>query len=756
MLALFRLFTRRKQVSSEISATNLSRCLTTWDLVSLSIGATLGAGIYVVTGQVAGSIAGPAVILSFTIAAIASVLSGLCYAEFGARVPHTTGSAYTYSYVTVGEFAAFVIGWNLILEYMIGTAADARALSGCFDYVIGHAIRNLTLEHIGTFHIPTLGDTYLDFLSCVLTLVVTGVLALGVKQSSIFSTVCNVVNLAVVGFIIIAGTFYVKRENWSQKSGFFPYGISGVLGGAATCFYAFVGFDVIATTGQETKNPQRSIPLAIMISLFIVFMCYFSVSSIITLMLPYYKLDKLSPIPNAFAQRGLHVATYVVGIGAVCGLSSSLMGSLFPLPRIIYAMANDGLLFEPFRKISLRNDIPFVATIYPGILTSILALVFNLDELVEMMSIGTLLAYTLVSLCVLILRYQPDSHLNLADTSSNSSFDFSELALTVNPNLEKKFRESESVVKENVDEMEAIVGDNLGKNWVEGSNVVKNMTAMDMEMKMSMDSIDKIEESEDSANIYQRDQTKNDRKDMNFILDSENGSDEEGEERLYVKNPGPKKKRGLDKSGYNETVQFSFATEKTGRIVSWASLLLCISSFVFFVLMIHGIDLILRKDYWLISLTLIMGFLSIICIGIITAMPQNSTRLSFNVPCVPGIPIMAIFFNIFLMIKLSRVTWLRFVVWMVIGLAIYFLYGLRHSIVGMQLKIKSHVKLKQRPCVLAKNLCQFEYDMDVIPAHRDASEGKTSPISPIFWSSLQKYHFFATESDERDDRHEFY
>ena len=665
MSALFRLFTRRKQVSSEISATNLNRCLTTWDLVSLSIGATLGAGIYVVTGQVAGSIAGPAVILSFTIAAIASVLSGLCYAEFGARVPHTTGSAYTYSYVTVGEFAAFVIGWNLILEYMIGTAADARALSGCFDYVIGHAIRNLTLEHIGTFHIPTLGDTYLDFLSCVLTLVVTGVLASGVKQSSMFSTVCNVVNLAVVGFIIIAGAFYVKRENWSQKLGFFPYGISGVLGGAATCFYAFVGFDVIATTGQETKNPQRSIPLAIMISLFIVFMCYFSVSSIITLMLPYYKLDKLSPIPNAFAQRGLHVATYVVGIGAVCGLSSSLMGSLFPLPRIIYAMANDGLLFEPFRKISLRNDIPFVATIYPGILTSILALVFNLDELVEMMSIGTLLAYTLVSLCVLILRYQPDSHLNLVDSSSNSSFDFGELALTGNQDFEKRF--SERSVKENVAEMEAVIRDNLGENGVEGSSVGKNMTTMDMEMRMSMDSIDEIEEFEDSANMYQRDQTKNDRNDMNLILNSDENSDEEGEERLYVKNPAPKKKRGLDRGGCNETVQFSFATEKTGRIVSWASLLLCISSFVFFALMIHGIDLILHKDYWVISLTLIMGFLSIICIGVITAMPQNSTRLSFNVPCVPGIPIMAIFFNIFLMIKLSRVTWLRFVVWMVIG-----------------------------------------------------------------------------------------
>jgi cationic amino acid transporter 14 len=478
----------------------------------------------------------------------------------------------------------------------------------------------------------------------------------------VFSTVCNVVNLAVIGFIIITGAFYVKRENWSQKSGFFPFGVSGVLGGAATCFYAFAGFDVIATTGQETKNPQRSIPLAIMISLFIVFMCYFSVSSIITLMLPYYKLDKLSPIPDAFAQRGLHIATYFVGIGAVCGLSSSLMGSLFPLPRIIYAMANDGLLFEPFRKISFGSDIPLVATIYPGILTAIFALVFNLDELVEMMSLGTLLAYTLVSLCVLILRYQPDSHLGAGDISSDSSVYFGELALTDN-------RASENSEKEKVDgtfETDDTPVDNLDESGIDSGNLGKKRAYMDMEMRTSMDEICKNEEFVVKASMYQRGEK---RKNMNAKnlrkpeLD-EDSSGKQGEERLYVNNLVHKEKTVWDN---NETVQFSFPTKKTGRIVCCASFLLCISSFMFFALMIHALDLILRRDYLVISLTLIMGFLSIICIGVITAMPQNSSKLSFNVPCVPGIPIMAIFFNILLIMKLSRVTWLRFVIWMVIG-----------------------------------------------------------------------------------------
>lgn len=597
MLSLLRLLTRQKKVPHE-KTPHFNRCLTTWDLVSLSIGATLGAGIYVVTGQVAGSVAGPAVILSFTIAAIASVLSGLCYAEFGARVPHTTGSAYTYSYVTVGEFSAFVIGWNLILEYMIGTAADARALSGCFDYVIGNAIRNFTLAHIGKFHIPTLGDTYLDFLSCVLTLVVTVVLASGVKQSSIFSTICNVVNLAVVGFIIIAGAFYVRRENWSKKSGFFPYGVSGVLGGAATCFYAFIGFDIIATTGQETKNPHRSIPLAIMISLFIVFMCYFSVSSIITLIVPYYTLDKLSPIPNAFAQRGFRIATYIVGIGAVCGLFSSLMGSLFPLPRIIYAMAKDGLLFEAFKKVSHKSEIPFVATIYPGMLTALLALIFNLDELVEMMSIGTLLAYTLVSLCVLILRYQPSG-----DLSSYTSFEFGKLVL------------------------------NDGENVKDPETIFPNDS-------------DKMEDNTDYMDERDRDKlVVKDKKSCNLAV--------------------LEQRRGLDQR--RPPYSSSIPTAKTGRIVCWASMLLCASVLAFFVLITHGVEEILQKDYFVIALVIFIGFICIACICVIALMPQNCVKLSFSVPCVPGVPITAIFFNIFLMSKLSRITWLRFAIWMILG-----------------------------------------------------------------------------------------
>uniref|UniRef100_A0A1B0DE02 Amino acid permease/ SLC12A domain-containing protein n=1 Tax=Phlebotomus papatasi TaxID=29031 RepID=A0A1B0DE02_PHLPP len=231
------------------------KCLTTLDLTSLGVGSCCGTGMYLVVGMVARNIAGPGVILSFFIAAIASIFSGACYAEFGVRVPHTSGSAYMYSYVTVGEFVAFVIGWNMILEYLIGTSACACALSASFDSLAGGSISRSIAESVGTiFGRPP------DFVAFGITLFMTFVLALGASKSVIFNNTLNAVNIASWVFIMTAGLFYVDTSTWSEHQGFLPFGWSGVFTGAATCFYAFIGFDIIATTGEEAHSPQKSIP----------------------------------------------------------------------------------------------------------------------------------------------------------------------------------------------------------------------------------------------------------------------------------------------------------------------------------------------------------------------------------------------------------------------------------------------------------------------------------------------------------------
>lgn len=238
-------------------------------------------------------------------------------------------------------------------------------------------------------------------------------LAFGARESALVNNIFTLTNVSVVIFVIVCGAFKADPANWSLSDvppgygngGFFPYGLSGVIKGAAICFYGFIGFDVIATAGEEAKTPQRSIPFAVVLSLTIIFFAYFGISTVLTMMLPYYEQNENAPLPHVFKQLGWTVAEYIVSYGAIFGLAASLMGAMFPLPRVIYAMAKDGLLFNVMGAVHPKFNTPFAGTLIAGTLTGILASIFDLSQLVNMMSIGTLMAYSIVAACVMLLRY---------------------------------------------------------------------------------------------------------------------------------------------------------------------------------------------------------------------------------------------------------------------------------------------------------------------------------------------------------------
>lgn len=436
----------RKKFIDLSAPSNLKRCLGTLDLTALGVGATLGVGTYVLAGSISKYEAGPAVVLSMAIAAFASVFAGLCYAEFGTRVPKA-GSAYVYGYVCVGELVGFILGWSMILSYGIGVSSVAKGYSKYVDSMVDKKMSE-AFRSFAAMDVPLLAP-YVDFFAFGITALISIILCFGMKESTKLNTAFTILNVSIILFVMIGGAWHVTGSNWtiSQNEttyveeyrnacvcayceeaevaadsdvcegqdgdynwcgdgGFTPYGVDGVIKGAASAFYGFVGFDVIATMGEEVINPQKMMPIAIILSLTIIFLAYFGLSAVVTLMLPYFLQDAGAPIPHIFEYVGWGWAAWIVRIGALMGLTASLLGGIVPLPRVIWAMASDGLLFRFFSHVHPKFKTPINATLFSGFLFALIGAIFNLDVLVDFMSIGTLLAYTMVSACVIILRYK--------------------------------------------------------------------------------------------------------------------------------------------------------------------------------------------------------------------------------------------------------------------------------------------------------------------------------------------------------------
>jgi APA family basic amino acid/polyamine antiporter len=410
--------------AAEEGSHSLKRVLTATNLTFLGIGAIIGAGIFVLTGHAAAENAGNAVVLSFALAFFGCLFAGLCYAEFASVVP-IAGSAYTYAYATLGEFMAFFIGWNLVLEYMFGAATVGVGWSGYFvDFMAKAGIHlpaafsqapvawndaagKLMVVHGGIINLPAF----------LLVMAMTVVLVIGIKESARFNNIVVFVKVAIVLLVIGVGFFFVNAANWhpfiAPSAGVFgKFGWSGVVRGAAVVFFAYIGFDAVSTAAQEAKNPQRDLPIAMLGSLVICTVLYVLMSLVLTGLAPYNQLDVPHPVAYALGHiPQLGWLEIFVDIGAIAGLASVVLVMLLGQSRVFFSMSRDGLLPPALSRVHPTFRTPYVTTILSGTVAAVIAAIFPIDILGALVSIGTLCAFTIVCAGVIVLRIRrPDLH----------------------------------------------------------------------------------------------------------------------------------------------------------------------------------------------------------------------------------------------------------------------------------------------------------------------------------------------------------
>lgn len=376
----------------------LKKDIGAFDLTMLGVGAIIGTGIFVLTGVAAAEHAGPALILSFIMSGLACVFAALCYAEFASSVP-VSGSAYTYSYATFGEIIAWILGWDLILEYGVASSAVASGWSGYFQGLL--AGFGIHLPHALTSAYDPAKGTIINLPAILIVLLIALLLTQGVKKSAKFNTIMVIIKLAVVLLFIGVGVWYVKPSNWTP---FMPFGFDGVAVGAATVFFAYIGFDAVSTAAEEVKNPKRNMPIGIIASLAICTVLYIVVSAILTGIVPYTELNV--PNPVAFALNYIHQdwVAGLISVGAITGITTVLLVMMYGQTRLFYAISRDGLLPKIFSKVSEKKQTPVLNTWVVAIVVALFAGVLPLGKLAELTNIGTLFAFIVVSLGVLVLR----------------------------------------------------------------------------------------------------------------------------------------------------------------------------------------------------------------------------------------------------------------------------------------------------------------------------------------------------------------
>ena len=387
----------------------LKRSLGPWSLTAMGIGAIIGTGIFVLTGVASATRAGPSLTISFVVAGIVSALAALCYAEVSSKVP-ISGSAYTYTYATLGEFPAWIIGWSLVLEYALGASTVSVGWSGYFTNIL-HTLLGWNIPQAWQHSHWDATPGIANLPAAAIIFLITALLVRGTKESGTVNAVIVAIKVAVVLFFIAIGAQHINPANYSlppgpktAAGGYFPFGIAGTLGGAAFIFFAYIGFDAVSTAAEEAKNPSKDLPFGIIMSLVICTVLYIVVAAILDGMVPFYTLNNAFPVAFAVNSVGLAWAGLIVSFGAIAGLTTVLLVMMYAQTRVFYAMSRDGLLPASFTRLHPRWRTPMFSQIFFGVLIAAAGALFPISILGSLTNMGTLAAFVLVAIAVPALR----------------------------------------------------------------------------------------------------------------------------------------------------------------------------------------------------------------------------------------------------------------------------------------------------------------------------------------------------------------
>ncbi|KAK6175528.1 hypothetical protein SNE40_013975 [Patella caerulea] len=639
---------RKKWDARSLQDTQLNRCLSLLDLVGLGIFSTSGIGIYVLSAYIARVDSGPSAVLSIIIAGVAALLSALCQAELATRLPRA-GAGYIYTYATLGELCAFVVGWNNLLEHMLGAAVAAKAWVHYLDNMVNGTIKGHMSETITWHQQSWILEETPDIPAALVVLVSTLFLLLSVKVYAVIVFILGVCSSLVIISFVCVGFFHVQSDNWTHPPGFFPNGFSGTLTGAALVMFGFSGIDIVVTSIEESKNSTKTVPTAVVLTLTLCFVVYFGVTAALTLAFPWHFLSETAALAKAFEDKHIFASTYVVGVGALFGLICSVSGSLYSIPRLVHSMGKDNLLPQWMSRVNNISSLPIAPALIFGVIASVLACVLKFESTIQMFSISTIFGFTLSAFCVLCLRYQtgyvglyreycdpsdvPICHLH---SHLPSHFNRPPPRLEIMANGDMKMHYSE---------MRASRSDGClycEESGFECSSKSYNQLPVPGELT-------------ERTGFYH-------------------------ESQCYDTTVKPT----VSRSSLNSLIKLPSDTLLDPNDSTWKSTVVSIVVFTVSATLMCSSCVAISLEgtsgtWWAITIISMCSVFMVTSALVIAKQPQNKTKLYFSVPYVPLVPLLCITINMFLMSALPAMSWIRFTIWIALGLVVYLGYGVRKS-----------------------------------------------------------------------------